>query len=91
MGKTSVPKSNVEHDLLNLTKYMMKPKYSAIVVQQWKLGNLKFSVSKTLKKDGLTRFGKTPPMTQTKKCTVIIKKKCSHVKVHMLEDGHPPT
>ena len=74
MGKTSVPKSNVEHDLLNLTKYMMKPKYSAIVVQQWKLGNLKFSVSKTLKKDGLTRFGKTPPMTQTKKCTVIIKK-----------------
>ena len=74
MVKTSVPKLNVEHDLLNLTKHMMKPKYSAIVLEQLKQGNLKFSVSKTLKQDGLTRFGKTPPMTETKKCTVIIKK-----------------
>ena len=66
----SVPKLNVESDFLNLTKHMIKKEYSDVLLEQWKLGNLKFSVSKTLKTDGLTSFGTNTP----KKSTVTIKR-----------------
>lgn len=67
---TSAPKANVESDFLNLTKQMIKKEYSDVLLEQWKLGNLKFSVSKTLKKDGITSFGTDTP----KKSTVTIKR-----------------
>ena len=66
----SVLKSNVESDFLNLTKHMIKEKYSDILLEQWKLGNLKFSVSKSLETDGLTSLGTDTP----KKSTVTIKR-----------------
>ena len=66
----SVPKLNVESDFLNVTKHMMKEKYSDVLLEQWKLGNLRFSVSKTLETDGSTSFGKNTP----KKSTVTIKR-----------------
>ena len=71
MVKTS--KVNVETDFLNVVKYRIKKPYSAQLLKQWKSGNLKFRVSKTLKKDGETSFDKK---TRTiKQSTVTIKKK----------------
>ena len=71
MVKTS--KVNVEADFLNLVKNRIKKTYSAQLLEQWKSGNLKFRVSKTLKKDGVTSFG---DQTRTiKESTVTIKKK----------------
>ena len=71
MVKTS--KVNVETDFLNVVKYRIKKPYSAQLLKQWKSGNLKFRVSKTLKKDGVTSFG---DQTRTiKESTVTIKKK----------------
>ena len=71
MVKTS--KVNVETDFLNVVKYRIKKTYSAQLLEQWKSGNLKFRVSKTLKKDGVTSFG---DQTRTiKESTVTIKKK----------------
>ena len=71
MVKTS--KVNVETDFLNVVKYRIKKPYSAQLLKQWKSGNLKFGVSKTLKKDGETSFDKK---TRTiKQSTVTIKKK----------------
>ena len=71
MVKTS--KVNVETDFLNVVKYRIKKPYSAQLLKQWKSGNLKFRVSKTLKKDGVTSFGdQTRPI---KESTVTIKKK----------------
>ena len=48
MVKTS--KVNVETDFLNVVKHRIKKPYSAQLLKQWKSGNLKFRVSKTLKK-----------------------------------------
>ena len=71
MVKTS--KVNVETDFLNVVKHRIKKPYSAQLLKQWKSGNLKFRVSKTLKKDGETSFDKK---TRTiKQSTVTIKKK----------------
>ena len=71
MVKTS--KVNVETEFLNVVKYRIKKPYSAQLLKQWKSGNLKFRVSKTLKKDGETSFDKK---TRTiKQSTVTIKKK----------------
>ena len=71
MVKTS--KVNLETDFLNVVKYRIKKPYSAQLLKQWKSGNLKFRVSKTLKKDGVTSFG---DQTRTiKESTVTIKKK----------------
>ena len=71
MVKTS--KVNVETDFLNVVKYRIKKPYSAQLLKQWKSGNLKFRVSKTLDKDGTTSFDKK---TRTiKQSTVTIKKK----------------
>ena len=55
MVKTS--KANVETDFLNVVKHRIKKSYSTLLLEQWKSGNLKFRVSKTLKeKDGETSF-----------------------------------
>ena len=71
MVKTS--KANVETDFLNVVKHKIKKSYSAQLLEQWTSGNLKFRVSKTLKKDGETSFG---DWTSTiKRSTVTIKKK----------------
>ena len=71
MVKTS--KVNVETDFLNVVKHRINKPYSAQLLKQWKSGNLKFRVSKTLKKDGETSFDKK---TRTiKQSTVTIKKK----------------
>ena len=71
MVKTS--KVNVETDFLNVVKHRIKKTYSAQLLKQWESGNLKFRVSKTLKKDGETSFDKK---TRTiKQSTVTIKKK----------------
>ena len=71
MVKTS--KANVETDFLNVVKHKIKKSYSAQLLEQWKSGNLKFRVSKTLEKDGETSFG---DWTSTiKRSTVTIKKR----------------
>ena len=71
MVKTS--KANVETDFLNVVKHKIKESYSAQLLEQWKSGNLKFRVSKTLEKDGETSFG---DWTSTiKRSTVTIKKR----------------
>ena len=71
MVKTS--KANVETDFLNVVKYRIKKPYSAQLLKQWKSGNLKFRVSKTLKKDGETSFDEKN--RTIKQSTVTIKKK----------------
>ena len=66
-------KANVETDFLNVVKHKIKESYSAQLLEQWKSGNLKFRVSKTLEKDGETSFG---DWTSTiKRSTVTIKKR----------------
>ena len=72
MVKTS--KANVETDFLNVVKHRIKKSYSTLLLEQWKSGNLKFRVSKTLKeKDGETSFDEwTSPIRRS---TVTIKKK----------------
>ena len=71
MVKTS--KVNVETDFLNAVKHRMKKPYSDQLLEQWKSGNLKFRVSKTLKKDGETSFDEKN--RTIKQSTVTIKKK----------------
>ena len=71
MVKTS--KVNVETDFLNAVKHRIKKPYSAQLLEQWKSGNLKFRVSKKLKKDGETSFDEKNRMI--KQSTVTIKKK----------------
>ena len=71
MVKTS--KVNVETDFLNAVKHRIKKPYSAQLLEQWKSGNLKFRVSKTLKKDGETSFDEKN--RTIKQSTVTIKKK----------------
>ena len=71
MVKTS--KANVETDFLNVVKHKIKKSYSAQLLEQWKSGNLKFRVSKTLKKDGETSFGDWT--SAIKRSTVTIKEK----------------
>ena len=74
MVKTSIPKAIVESDFLNLIKYRIKKTYAAQLLQQWRSGNLKFTVSKTLENDGETSFlSKTT--TAIKKSTVTIQRK----------------
>ena len=74
MVKTSIPKANVESDFLNLIKYRIKKTYAAQLLEQWKTGNLKFAVSKTLENDGETSFLVKNPRI-IKKSTVTIKTK----------------
>ena len=71
MVKTS--KVNVETDFLNAVKHRIKKPYSAQLLEQWKSGNLKFRVSKKLKKDGETSFDEKN--RTIKQSTVTIKKK----------------
>ena len=74
MVKTSIPKAIVESDFLNLIKYRIKKTYAAQLLEQWRSGNLKFTVSKTLENDGETSFlSKTT--TAIKKNTVTIQRK----------------
>ena len=56
MVKTSIPKAIVESDFLNLIKYRIKKTHAAQLLEQWRSGNLKFTVSKTLENDGETSF-----------------------------------
>ena len=74
MVKTSIPKAIGESDFLNLIKYRIKKTYAAQLLEQWRSGNLKFTVSKTLENDGETSFlSKTT--TAIKKSTVTIQRK----------------
>ena len=86
MVKTS--KVNVETDFLNVVKYRIKKTYSAQLLKQWKSGNLKFRVSKTLKKDGVTSFGKK---TRTIKESTLTIRKSGLVKAHLFKDVHSPS
>ena len=75
MVKTSIPKANVESDFLNLIKYRIKRTYAAQLLEQWKTGNLKFAVSKTLENDGETSFLVKNTRMIKKQSTVTIKTK----------------
>ena len=74
MVKTSIPKAIVESDFLNLIKYRIKKTYAAQLLEQWRSGNLKFTVSKTLETDGETSF-LYKNTTAIKKSTVTIQRK----------------
>ena len=75
MVKTSIPKANAESDFLNLIKYRIKRTYAAQLLEQWKTGNLKFAVSKTLENDGETSFLVKNTRMIKKQSTVTIKTK----------------
>ena len=74
MVKTSIPKANVKSDFLNVITHKIKKTYAAQLLKQWKSGNLKFTVSKTMENDGETSF---LPINSRgiKKSTVTIKRK----------------
>ena len=74
MVKTSIPKANVKSDFLNVITHKIKKTYAAQLLKQWKSGNLKFTVSKTIQNDGETSF--LPENSRgIKKSTVTIKRK----------------
>ena len=87
MVKTS--KVNVETDFLNVVKYRIKKPYSAQLLKQWKSGNLKFRVSKTLKKDGETSLDKMKQSTVTiKKKVALSKHICWRMSILLHEIAH---
>ena len=87
MVKTS--KVNVETDFLNVVKHRIKKTYSAQLLKQWKSGNLKFRVSKTLKKDGETSFDKMKQSTVTiKKKVALSKHICWRMSILLHELAH---
>ena len=81
MVQTSSPESNVKNDFVNLTNFRIKKKYSAMLLKQWELGNLKIAVSQRLKNDGETTFETSDCMSNFKQSTVTIKKSVA-------ESGH---